>query len=170
MATTDKKLANLFISRYPKTNYYMQTILVDISKYIKNVGKRSFFSGEDKGDKYIALFYKDFGNLLIWMANEFVFTQNIENEDDIFNVVDLLFKRYATIYPNWPREYACIEYLLEQKKIAILAIHSNIVSDILLGATEIRSREGCFEGGIKYSFDLLVFNYCDPFSVLKKFL
>lgn len=49
MATTDKELANLFISRYPKTNYYMQTILVDVSKYIKNVGKRSFFLGKIKG-------------------------------------------------------------------------------------------------------------------------
>ena len=78
MATTDKELANLFISRYPKTNYYMQTILVDVSKYIKNVGKRSFFSGEDKGDKYIALFYKDFGNLLIWMArSHFIILEKI---------------------------------------------------------------------------------------------
>lgn len=129
--TTDRALAKKFAETYPRTNYYMQSILVDASNYLKNVGKKTFFGREDKGDKYIALLYKDIHNLIEEMSNEYVLTEKVRSYKDILEVVLILFDRYSSIYPNWKKEYTFIYMLLNEKEKFIISIYKDMFESII---------------------------------------
>lgn len=129
--TTNKQLAKKFAETYPRTNYYIQSILVDASNYLKNVGKKTFFGGEDKGDKYIALLFKDMHNLIEEMSNEYVFTEEVQSYSDILEVISILIDRYSTIYPNWVKEYMFIDVLLDERKDFLINIYQELLDSII---------------------------------------
>lgn len=129
--TTNKQLAKKFAETYPRTNYYIQSILVDASNYLKNVGKKTFFGGEDKGDKYIALLFKDMHNLIEEMSNEYVFTEEVQSYSDILEVISILIDRYSTIYPNWVKEYIFIDVLLDERKDFLINIYQELLDSII---------------------------------------
>lgn len=157
MQTTNYELAKRFESRYPKTNYYLQTLLVDTSKLLKYSGKKSFFTGKDKGEKYYISIVKNFGNLLQNMANEYVLTEQIETKEDIFDVLKILFERYSLIFPNWQSEYALLLMIIEQAKETIYTAHKDLFVEILSFMKMQRSKSPNSINTEKQSIDSLIF-------------
>jgi hypothetical protein len=155
--TTNKQLAKKFAETYPRTNYYIQSILVDASNYLKNVGKKTFFGGEDKGDKYIALLFKDMHNLIEEMSNEYVFTEEVQSYSDILEVISILIDRYSTIYPNWVKEYMFIVILLDERKDFLINIYRELLDSIIEYNKYNKSNKSIIYKQEKYTLDNLIF-------------
>lgn len=166
MAVTNKLLAKKFAETYPRTNYYMQSILIDASKYLKNVGKKTFFGGEDKGDKYIALLFKDMHNLIENMSSEYVLTETSQSYSDILEVISILIDRYSTIYPNWVKEYFFISTLLDERKDFIINIYRDMLDSII---EYNKSNIPVINKKEKHTLDTLVFSHTSSTMYIGKY-
>lgn len=157
MSTTNHMLANKFINTYPMTNRKIQDALIHASQYIKNVGKISFWSGEDKGKKYLSLLCVDLGTLIEKMSIEHVITESIESKEDVMDVLKIVFNRYQIIYPNWQKEYNLILTLINEGKDDLINMFSDTIDDVL-NYKKMQKSQSNLHTERKHTLDTLVFS------------
>lgn len=157
MSTTNHILANKFLNTYPMTNRKIQDALVHASKYIKNIGKKSFWNGEDKGNKYLFLLCVDLEAIIENMSIEHVITEAVDSKEDIIDILEIVFNRYQLIYPNWQREYQLILTLINNDKKNLLDIFSDTIDDVL-NYKKMQKSQSKFHTEEKHTLDTLVFS------------
>ena len=107
---TNRALAKKFSDTYPKTNYHLQTLLVNTSKFLKsNNGKdKNPLTGKNNDASHLRNALHNTKDLLEYMYYEAVFS-DVKSREDIVEVCNILIDRYKIIYPNWANEYHFIQ-------------------------------------------------------------
>ena len=109
MATTDHVLDSRFKKHYPKTRKHAQDLFSNTAKRLDGAGKKSFFTGVDKGEKYAIESIKSMYFLIESMQIEYVFTEHVKTYANINTVLNYFFEKFfIDIYPNWPVECRAI--------------------------------------------------------------
>ena len=149
---TNRNLAKQFEKTYPQTKYYLQTLLVNSSKYLKADEKRNAFTGQNNDEKYLSLVLSNVEKLIEYMYHEAVFS-NISSKEDVLDVMNTIIDRYELIYPNWKNEYYFLRQLIFNEEVFYDA-YSNTINTLISAFSK---QPSTLKSSNKHSLDTLVF-------------
>lgn len=129
MPVTNRQLAKRFIHYYPKTNYYLETLLVNASRFLKSKGKLNRVTGETDTDKYLNLISSNLCDIIKYSEIEGIYF-DIRSREDVLDVISDLISTFENINPNWQAEYAIIRNILENEEI-FYGLYGNIIDSIV---------------------------------------
>lgn len=129
MAVTNRQLAKRFIHYYPKTNYYLETLLVNVSKLLKTKGKLNKFTGETDTNKFSNLVFSNLFEIIKYSEIEDIY-YDIQSREDILDVISDLISTFENINPNWQAEYNAIRNVLEEEEL-FYTLYGSIIDQIV---------------------------------------